>query len=245
MLASLREENIATWFELGLFLDRLRESRPSLACRSCADLPAFERDVAAGIAFITFDIGIDGVSMEIAKYAKALRLFLGDPKLHYIAGDFDDCSDHVIDPSDRWHTLEIIQGFADWPSYRDFFSRKLERGGPLYNELIGRLWSEVLDICEQLGAIVEENDIHLFFLVNTNSNAGNVSLALATVLVSEYLGIPVVNNCHDFYWEDGASAVEREVTGTPRGPRDHFFTNSHVGEFFSLLEMLYPWESRS
>ena len=245
MLASLREENIATWFDLGLFLDRLRESRPSLACRPCADLPAFERDVAAGIAFITFDIGIDGVSMEIAKYAKALRLFLGDPKLHYIAGDFDDCSDHVIDPSDRWHTLEIIQGFADWPSYRDFFSRKLERGGPLYNELIGRLWSEVLDICEQLGAIVEENDIHLFFLVNTNSNAGNVSLALATVLVSEYLGIPVVNNCHDFYWEDGASAVEREVTGTPRGPRDHFFTNSHVGEFFSLLEMLYPWESRS
>jgi glycosyltransferase involved in cell wall biosynthesis len=245
MLASLNDEDIATWFDLGLFIDRLRGSRPSPECRPSANLPAFERDVAAGIAFVTFDIGIDGVSMEIAKYAKALRLSLRNPKLHYIAGDFEDFSDHVIDPGDTWHTLEIIQGFADWPSYRDFFSRKLDRGGPLYNELIGRVWSEALDICQQLGAIVEENDIRLLFLVNTNSNAGNVSLALATVLVSEYLGIPVVNNCHDFYWEDGASVIEREVTGTPRGPRDHFFTNSHVGEFFSLIEMLYPWESRS
>ena len=39
--------------------------------------------------------------------------------------------------------------------------------------------------------------------------------------------------------------VERAVEGTPRGPRDEFFTNSHVGEIFSVIEMLYPWESRS
>jgi glycosyltransferase involved in cell wall biosynthesis len=245
MLNSLREENVTTWFDLGLYLDRLRENRPSSACRPSADLPAFERNIAAGVAFITFDIGIDGVSMEIAKYADALRLFLGNPKIHYIAGHYEAFSDHVISSTDTWHTLPILQGFDDWPSYRDFFSRKLDRGGPLYNELIGRLWSEVLDICEKLGGIIEEHDIGLLYLVNTNSNPGNVSLALATVLVSEHLGIPVINNCHDFYWEDGASAVGREVTGTPRGLRDHFFTNSHVGEFFSVIEMLYPWESRS
>jgi len=245
MLEWLRAEDVATWFDLGLFLDRLRENRPSPACRPAADLPTFERNRAGGIAFITFDIGIDGVTMEIAKYAEALRLFLGSPKIHYIAGHFEEFSDHVIDPTDTWHTLEIVQGFDNWPSYRDFFSHKFDRGGPLYNELIGRLWSEVLSICEQLAAIIEENDIRLLYLVNTNSNPGNVSLALATVLVSEHLGIPVVNNCHDFYWEDGASAVEREVAGTSRGQRDHFFTNSHVGEFFSVIEMLYPWESRS
>ena len=245
MLDSLREENVTTWFDLCLFLDRLRENRPSPACQPSADLPAFERNVATGIAFITFDIGIDGVSMEIAKYAEALRLFLGNPRIHYIAGHFEEFSDHVINPEDTWHILPIIQGFNDWPSYRHFFSQKLDRGGPLYNELIGRIWSEVLSICEQLGAIIEEHDIRLLYLVNTNSNPGNVSLGLATVLVSEYLGIPVVNNCHDFYWEDGESAVAREVAGTSRGPRDHFFTNSHVGEFFSVIEMLYPWESRS
>jgi glycosyltransferase involved in cell wall biosynthesis len=138
-----------------------------------------------------------------------------------------------------------MRGFDDWPSYRDFFSKKLDRGGPLYNELIGKLWSEVLSTCERLGAIVEENDIRLLYLVNTNSNPGNVGVALTTVLVSEHLGIPVINNCHDFFWEGGASAVERDVSGISPGPRDHFFTNSHVGEIFSVIEMLYPWESRS
>jgi len=32
---------------------------------------------------------------------------------------------------------------------------------------------------------------------------GNVSLALACILVSEYWGIPVINNNHDFYWGRG------------------------------------------
>ena len=245
MLASLRAESVTTWFDLGLLLDRLREDPSGPTIRAAAELPAFERDIASGIAFLTFEIGIDGVSMEIAKYAEALRLFLGDPKIHYIAGHFETFADHVIDPADTWHTVETMRGFDEWPGYRDFFSRKLERGGPLYNELIGRLWSEVLLTCEQLGAIIEENDIRLLFLVNTNSNPGNVGVALATILVSEYLGIPVLNNCHDFYWEGGASAIEREAEGTLRGPRDQFFTNSHVGEIFSVIEMVYPWESRS
>jgi glycosyltransferase involved in cell wall biosynthesis len=245
MLAALRDEIVETWFDLGLLLDRLREDRPTPACRAPAELSAFERDVAAGVGFLTFDVGIDGVSMEIAKYAEALRLFLEDPKIHYIAGHFAEFADQVIDPADTWHTIESMRGFDDWPSYRDFFSRKLDRGGPLYNELIGRLWSEVLRTCEQLGAIIEENDIRLLYLVNTNSNPGNLAVALATVLVSEYLHVPVINNCHDFYWEGGASAVQRATEGTSRGPRDKFFTNSDVGEIFSLIEMLDPWESRS
>jgi glycosyltransferase involved in cell wall biosynthesis len=245
LLASLREEKVATWFDLGLLLDRLREDPPRSAHHAPADFPTFERDVAAGVGFLTFDFGIDGVSMEIAKYAEALRLILGNPKIHYIAGHFEEFLDQVITPADTWHTIESMRGFDEWPSYRDFFSRKLERGDPRYNELIGRLWSEALSICEKLGAIVEENDIRLLYLTNTNSNPGNVGVALATVLVSEHLGIPVVNNCHDFYWEGGASAVERAVEGTSRGPRDHFFTNSHVGEIFSVIERLYPWESRS
>ncbi len=155
MLALLREERVATWFDLGLFLDRLREDRPGLTCRAPADLPAFERGVAVGVGFLTFNFGIDGVSMEIAKYAEALRRFLGNPKIHYIAGHFEEFSDHVIDPTDTWHRIETMRGFDEWPSYRDFFSRKLDRGGPLYNQLIGKLWSEVLRTCERLGAIVE------------------------------------------------------------------------------------------
>jgi glycosyltransferase involved in cell wall biosynthesis len=246
MLSALREETIDTWFDLGLFLDRLREGREVPGRNAPPKLSDFERELSTGIAFITFSFGIDGVSIEIAKYAEAFRLFLGNPKFHYISGCFAEFSDHVIEPDQgNWHTIETMQGFENWQGYRDLFSRKLERGGSVYNELIGRLWSEVLLTCERLGEVIESNDIRLLYLVNTNSNPGNVGLALSTMLVSEYLGIPVLNNCHDFYWEGGASAVEREVDGTSRGPRDHFFVNAHLGEIFSLIEMLYPWESRT
>ena len=54
-----------------------------------------ERDVAAGVGFVTFDLWVDGVSVEIAKYAEALRLLLGDPKIHYIAGHFEETCDVV------------------------------------------------------------------------------------------------------------------------------------------------------
>ncbi len=246
MLAALREETVDTWFDLGLFLDRLREGRRTPNCSAPPDRPAFERDLATGIAFVTFNIGIDGVSVEIGKYAEALRLFLGNPKLHFISAFFEESSEHVIGADEgNWHTIETMRGFDDWPGFRDFFSRKLERGGRLYNELIGRLWSEVLTTCERLGEVIESNDIRLLYLVNTNSNPGNVGLALSTVLVSEYLGIPVLNNCHDFYWEGGSRAAERETGQTLRGPRDLFFTNAHLGEVFSVIEMIYPWESRT
>ncbi len=55
--------------------------------------------------------------------------------------------------------------------------------------------------------------------------------------------IPVLNNNHDFYWEDGQRAeLRKKKTG---GVRDHFFTNAHLGEVFTLIEMLYPWDSSS
>ena len=83
------------------------------------------------------------------------------------------------------------------------------------------------------------------YLINVCSNPGNVSLALATVLISEYLEIPVINNNHDFYWEGGNRAIEIKKKGLKKGPRDFFFHNAHVGEFFSIIETIYPWENRS
>ena len=83
------------------------------------------------------------------------------------------------------------------------------------------------------------------YLVNVCSNPGNVSLALATIIISESLGVPVINNNHDFYWESGHRDVEIKSKGLKKGPRDFFFHNAHVGEFFSVIEMCYPWESKS
>ena len=245
MLAALRAETVETWFDLGLSIDRLREDRTVPSASAPTQFEAFRSELERGIAFLAFDYGIDGVSMEIAKYAQAIGKLLPNARIHYIAGAFNEQADSVIDANAQWHPVEAMQGFGDWPLYRHFFSRRLERGGPLYNELIGRYWSATLELCERLGGIIEDHDIRLLWLVNVNSNPGNPALALAAALVSEHMGVPVVNNCHDFYWEEGAGEIARELSAAPRGPRDHFFTNAGVGEVFSIIETLYPWESRS
>ena len=245
MLEQLRAERVESWFELGLLIDRLREDRPVPAATAPSDFRDFRRELQRGIGLVTFDFGVDGVSVEIAKYAGALQALAPDARIHYIAGHFSQHAGRIIDGDAQWHVVEAMDGFRDDTMYRGFFARKLERGGAAYNHLIRLFWHEALKLTEHLGDIVEDNDIRLLFVVNVNSNPGNPALALACVLVSEQLGIPVINNCHDFYWEGGRSAVEREVLGLAAGPRDHFFTNAHVGEIFSLIEALYPWESRS
>ncbi|KAF5434191.1 hypothetical protein C5S36_05525, partial [Candidatus Methanophagaceae archaeon] len=68
---------------------------------------------------------------------------------------------------------------------------------------------------------------------------------MAIVFISEYLGIPVINNNHDFYWEGGHSEIDIQLKGVKPGPRDHFFKNYHLGEVFSIIEMIYQWESRT
>ena len=253
MLATLRAEEVVTWFDVGLVLDRLREDRdvPALIAPPCFD--DFKSELHHGVGFLTFDIGIDGVSMEIAKYAEALRASVPELAVHYIAGHFADASEHVIGREADWHVVPELDAFDAWPLYRDFFQQHLERGSPTYNALIVSFWDNTLRLCETLGEIIEDGDLRLLWIVNVNSNPGNVAAALAVALVSEFLRIPVINNCHDFYWEGGCSEADREshgqgkakVQGRSRGPRDQFFTNAHLGEVFSLINLLYPWESRS
>ncbi|MHC5064066.1 MAG: hypothetical protein ACYTG5_08835, partial [Planctomycetota bacterium] len=243
MLSDLRAENVETWFDLGLLIDRMRENRRSQSAVE-GEFAEFKLRLARGIAFVTFDYGVDGVTMEIAKYAHALAALLPGVKTHYIAGHFAELAGNIIDSESGWHPIDTMNGFDRWPMYGSFFGRRLERGSPLYNKLILEFWEAVLELCERLGRVVEANEIQLLYLVNVNSNPGNPALALATVLVAEHLGLPVINNCHDFYWESGHSKIDREVLGLPRGSRDQFFTNSHVGEVFSLIEVLYPWDAR-
>lgn len=247
MMKLLRDEKINTWFDLGLFIDRFKEEKPIPVVEFNESYSKFKNDIhQKGIAFITFYFSIDGVSIEVEKYAKTFRYNLGeDLPVHYIAGKFFSESSKLVDPRTQTLSIDEIQGFDDWSLYKDFFFTKLERGSKEYNELILKFWEQTLSICENLGNYLEENDIGLLYLINVCSNPGNVSLALATVLVSEFMGIPVINNNHDFYYEGGNSQVDIETKGLKKGPRDFFFTNSHLGEFFSQLEVLFPWESRS
>jgi hypothetical protein len=245
LLEQLRVEPVHTWFDLGLFVDRLKEDRQVPTACFEGDSRDFLRQISRGVAFVSFDYAIDGVTMEVLKYARALDAVLEDVSIHLVAGCITEEAKHLFDRSYRQSVLECLSSFDEWPLYQMFFEQKLERGGEAYNTLIGAFWRDVLNITETLGRYVEDNDIRLLFLVNTNSNPGNVALALANVLVSEGLGVPVICNNHDFYWEGGASEAEREAQDAAPGPRDHFFTNAHLGEVFSLIQMIFPWESRS
>ena len=242
---ALRNEGITTWFDLGLMLDRLRDGSDTPGIVFDGDFNAFTRHAARGVGFVTFHFAVDGVTVEVAKYAAAMRRVLPRPRLHAIAGQFDVRAEPILGSDFERHEIPEIDGFCGWPLYRDFFHRRLERGSPLYNKLILALWDDVLALAERLGRLIEDRDIRLLYLINTNSNPGNVALGLALVLVSEHMRIPVIANNHDYYWEGGHSRPERMSEGIGRGPRDHFFTNAHLGEVFSVIQMIYPWMART
>jgi hypothetical protein len=242
MMDALRNQGIATWFDLGLMLDRLRDGRHTPSLNFDGDFDAFARHIGRGVGLVTFHCSVDGVTVEIGKYAEALQRILPESQLHLITGRFDVRAEPIVGPKVERHVLPGMDGFSDWHLYRDFFHRRMERGSPLYNSLILALWDDVLVLAERLGRLIERCDIRLLYVINVNSNPGNVALALALVLISEHMRIPVIANNHDFYWEGGAARQEGE---DPAGPRNHFFTNSHLGEVFSIVQMIYPWVART
>lgn len=243
ILKKLKNEKINTWFDLGLFMDKFKEE--NLPPAFSGSKPAFDEHIeTGGIAFLTFYYTIDGITVETEKYAKTFKNIYPNIPIHFVAGEIKEEADELI-PKDAFKkVIPEMEAFDAWPLYNDFFNVKMERGSEAYNALIGKFWKEVLVLVEKLGAYIEENNISLLYLINVCSNPGNVSLALATVLISEYLGISVINNNHDFYWEGGNRKEEIKKKGLKKGPRDFFFHNAHIGEFFSVIETVYPWESR-
>ena len=243
MMRSLRSEPLKTWFDLGLFIDELRDAPPK--AKFCGDVKEFKDHIGTGgIGLITFYFSIDGITVEANKYTRVLKNIFPKTDIHYIAGEIKPEASDLID-SPFTKEIKEMDGFDNWPLYNKFFNEKLERGSAGYNKLIEEFWEDALVISEKLGNYIEEHNINLLYIINVCSNPGNVSLALAVVLISEYFGIPVINNNHDFYWEGGNRKEDRVKRGLPKGPRDFFFTNSDVGEFFSIIEVLFPWERKS
>jgi len=246
LLAFLRGENIETWFDLGLLLDRLREERAYPPIQRDGSFYLFKEELkSGGVALLTFHFMVDGVTIEAEKYAALMRRNIPGIPLHFIAGNIHSKTALHMEQDFVKKEIPELAGFDEWELYHDFYFSKLERGGPVYNALIGKLWNQTLDIIGKLGSYIEEQGIKLLYIINVCSNPGNVAYALALVLLSELMKIPAINNNHDFYWEGGMCPADREKSGSRTGPRDFFFTNSHLGEVFSIIEMLYPWQSRA
>ncbi len=242
--SALNSKKINSWFEMNLFLDKIRDTRKPFS-NIPNNFDDFLKSLSKGIAFITFDFGVDGVTIEIEKYTKIFQNLIRkysnkSTNIFYIG---DSCNIN-LDKKENIHFYELEGsiGFDYWDGYKEFFFTKLTRGGENYNNLYKKIWKQTLSMSLDLGEFITKNDIQLLIPVNTNSNPGNVALAFSIVLVSEFMKIPVLNSNHDFYWEDGNPPRKRKEN-QPAGLRDHFFTNSHIGEVFSLIEILYPWDS--
>ncbi len=243
MLDNLRKEHIKTWFDLGLFIDRIR-AKPPKADFSGSFNDYIKHVEHGGIGMVSFYFTIDGITVEANKYNHVLKHILPNAKIHYIGGRIKNETTNLID-SPYQKEIKEMDGFDNWPLYHRFFNEKLERGSDSYNKLITDFWEDTLLIVKKLGDYIENNHINLLYAINVCSNPGNISLTLAIVLISEFLGIPVINNNHDFYWEGGNREIDIKTKGMKPGPRDFFFTNAHIGEFFSVIEMLFPWERKT
>lgn len=245
LLDKLEKENVKTWFDLGLFLDRIKENRKVPQKKFIGNYEDFKSYMCkSDFAFITYQYSIDGVSIEVEKYTKIFAKIFNQSKIHYIAGKFYPEAAEIVPEYVKKYEEPLMRSFDEWDLYKDFFFTKLERGSTEYNALIGKFWKQTLQLIQNLGNYIQNENIKLLYLINVCSNPGNVALSLATVILSEYLQIPVINNNHDFYWEGGNREIDKKVNNLPDGPRDFFFKNSHIGEIFSVIEVLFPWESR-
>ena len=243
MMTALRAAEISNWNDIAQFLSEIKDH---LILKN-KNRDEFDAKLRKGIAFITYDYGIDGVSIEISKYASCFERMLTDsagnkPDLFFIGGDFHDKAEAVLKP--YWNRFEIkgINGWSKWYEGKWFsklYYEDMPEGSLVSDEVAFEMWEQAVSFAEKLGGYLAEKDISLIFPVNNFSNPGNFAISLATIMVSELMDIYVFNSNHDFFWEGGLPASKRG--NDPKGPRDHFFKNIENKSFFSLFRCMYPW----
>ena len=116
MKQMLSEKKIKRWKDISAVLESVKKNSPEIGTFTDKK---FLSALHNGIAFITYDFGIDGVSIEISKYARCMERIFADvyttpPVLHFISGDFHDKADAVLKPSwNRFHIREM-NGWSKW-----------------------------------------------------------------------------------------------------------------------------------
>ncbi len=246
IMEKLESYDPTNWSDISNSLKDIKEDGPPLEQFSRDE---FLEKVRTGLAFWTFDFGIDGVSIEISKYAQCLYNILSNDKkavIHYISGDFHPQADNIIKPEWKRHLISRANGWSKWDRgiwFEKLFYQDMKENSRISHKMAVEIWNQAVALAKKLGAYIAEKEISLLIPVNVNSNPGNIATGLCTILVSELMGIYVLNSNHDFYWEGGRPASERR-SGEAPGPRDKFFHNINNASFFSLFKKIYPWNGR-
>lgn len=244
-----RITNVRTkkWADITAFLNKIVAHSPKLISYSEFD---FYKLHGKGIGLITFEFGIDGVSMEIFKYAKALEDIFREKEiklpLHFIGGDFHKNAETMLKP--YWHCFKIdnMNGWNKWgngASYARLYLEDMPEGSKKSDDAARGIWNQAVSFAKEMGEYIVQNNISLIVPVNIPSNPGNFAIMLAIVIVTEALGTYVVSSNHDFYWEGGRFNLDCNTKESP-DVRDHFFRNYENTPFWELFEKLYPWDGK-
>ena len=184
------------------------------------------------MAIVTFRLGSDAVATAISQHVASLRI---------LRSEFAIC-DKVLVVSGGlerryWPQLSLgaehvlLPGLGIDCPVTQLFYQPIRRGSREYRVLPRRIWAKAEKLATRLTAIVKRHDVGLLVVENVNSLPYNICAAIALVLMSERLRLPVLNICHDFYWEHRS------------GTRARLFVNGHLPEVFGLLDLLCPWRS--
>ncbi len=247
LMNRINQADIHKWQDISAFIDQVSNESPELVHYSKND---FYDLCGKGIGFITYDFGIDGVSIEIFKYAEAMEKIFSDKDihvpLHFIGGDFHEKADVVLKPQWRRFQIDNMNGWNKWgdgSSYASLYLEDMPEDSAKSDATARDMWRQASEFAKKLGAYLEQNEIAFLVPVNIPTNPGNFAIMLAITIVTEALGTYVLSSNHDFYWEGGKPASER-TPEEPPGVRDHFFRNCENKPFWNLFTRLYPWDGK-
>lgn len=244
MVETIKNQTIIGWTEIDAFLQTIGKEKEDNSRNTPDD---YLEILGKGIGFITYDYGIDGVSIEIRKYADCLERIFAKRRinlpLHFIGGDFYETANILLKPEWKRFQIDGMNGWSKWDSgtwFSKLYYEDMPEGSDASKEMAVEMWKQAVGFAEKLGNYLVENNIHCLIPVNIPTNPGNFAIGLALIIVTECLDIAVISSNHDFYWEGGKAPSEKEPGEGP-GVRDFFFKNKNNKLFFSLFKKMYPW----
>ena len=149
----IRDHDVAHGENISTLLDQLARFQ----------LPPWEDDfresIAGGVAFVTFAFDIDGVSMEVAKYAQSFEAIVPGIPIHCIAGNFGGKADAVLDPLGTTRTGR--GGWVGQVGRRRLVPEIVLRGSDpeqrTSTALATEMWNQALALAERLIAYIDEH----------------------------------------------------------------------------------------